>query len=115
MARVVALPLAPLLVWQGRRVRRDTPRLPEAPGEREGAVLRWRGRGDDAIAGGAGPIGREQSRPRQVVRILLRVWVILGRLWSQWHGLFFPGGSGQASRPIGAWDFGARVDVLDTP
>jgi len=33
-----ALPLAPLLVWQGRRVRRDTPKLPEAAGEREGRV-----------------------------------------------------------------------------
>jgi lysophospholipase L1-like esterase len=33
-----ALPLAPLLVWQGRRVRRDTPKLPEAEGEREGRV-----------------------------------------------------------------------------
>jgi lysophospholipase L1-like esterase len=33
-----ALPLAPLLVWQGRRVRRDTPKLPEAEGPREGRV-----------------------------------------------------------------------------
>jgi lysophospholipase L1-like esterase len=33
-----ALPLAPLLVWQGRRVRRDTPKLPEAEGAREGRV-----------------------------------------------------------------------------
>jgi len=33
-----ALPLAPLLLWQGRRVRRDTPKLPEAAGERAGRV-----------------------------------------------------------------------------
>jgi lysophospholipase L1-like esterase len=36
LGRAVALPLAPLLVWQGRRVRRDTPKLPEAAGPREG-------------------------------------------------------------------------------
>jgi lysophospholipase L1-like esterase len=34
--RALALPLAPVLIWQGRRVRRDTPRLPEADGPREG-------------------------------------------------------------------------------
>ncbi|MFN8837365.1 MAG: SGNH/GDSL hydrolase family protein [Burkholderiales bacterium] len=33
-----ALPIAPLLLWQGRRVRRDTPKLPEADGPREGVV-----------------------------------------------------------------------------
>lgn len=33
-----ALPIAPLLLWQGRRVRRDTPKLPEAEGPREGVV-----------------------------------------------------------------------------
>jgi lysophospholipase L1-like esterase len=36
LGRAVALPLAPLLLWQGRRVRRDTPKLPEAAGPREG-------------------------------------------------------------------------------
>jgi len=34
--RALALPLAPVLIWQGRRVRRDTPKLPEAEGPREG-------------------------------------------------------------------------------
>lgn len=34
--RALALPLAPVLIWQGRRVRRDTPKLPEADGPREG-------------------------------------------------------------------------------
>jgi len=35
---VAALPLAPLLLWQGRRVRRDTPKLPEADGPRSGVA-----------------------------------------------------------------------------
>ncbi len=35
-SRAVALPLAPVLLWQGRRVRRDTPKLPEAAGPRHG-------------------------------------------------------------------------------
>lgn len=34
----LAAPLAPLLIWQGRRVRRRTPKLPEAVGDREGCV-----------------------------------------------------------------------------
>lgn len=51
------LTLAPLLVWQGRRVRRDTPRLPEAEGARagrtpgDGAPLRLLVAGDSAAAG----------------------------------------------------------------
>jgi lysophospholipase L1-like esterase len=36
LGRALALPLAPVLIWQGRRVRRDTPKLPEACGPREG-------------------------------------------------------------------------------
>jgi lysophospholipase L1-like esterase len=38
LGRAVALPLAPLLLWQGRRVRRDTLKLPEAVGVRSGAM-----------------------------------------------------------------------------
>ncbi|HYF60078.1 MAG TPA: SGNH/GDSL hydrolase family protein [Burkholderiaceae bacterium] len=38
IGRAVALPIAPLLIWQGRRVRRVVPRLPEAEGPREGTV-----------------------------------------------------------------------------
>jgi lysophospholipase L1-like esterase len=38
LGRAVALPLAPLLILQGRRVRRDTPKLPEADGERAGTL-----------------------------------------------------------------------------
>lgn len=36
LGRALALPLAPVLIWQGRRVRRDTPKLPEAWGPRAG-------------------------------------------------------------------------------
>jgi lysophospholipase L1-like esterase len=38
LGRAMAIPIAPLLMWQGRRVRRLTPRLPEAAGEREGVA-----------------------------------------------------------------------------
>lgn len=40
LSRALALPLAPLLLWQGRRVRRDTPLLPEASGARTGGAAR---------------------------------------------------------------------------
>lgn len=36
LGRALALPLAPVLIWQGRRVRRDTLKLPEADGPRTG-------------------------------------------------------------------------------
>jgi len=36
LGRALALPLAPVLIWQGRKVRRDTPKLPEACGPRAG-------------------------------------------------------------------------------
>ena len=54
--RLALVPLAPLLVVQGRRVRRVTPRLPEAPGERAGVAgsgppLRLLVVGDSAAAG----------------------------------------------------------------
>ncbi len=35
---IATLALAPWLIWQGRRVRRDTPRLPEPEGARYGVV-----------------------------------------------------------------------------
>ncbi|MDP2228367.1 MAG: SGNH/GDSL hydrolase family protein [Moraxellaceae bacterium] len=52
----VTLILAPLLLWQGRQVRRITPRLPEAAGERDGRAgngtpLRLLIAGDSAAAG----------------------------------------------------------------
>lgn len=50
------LALAPVLVWQGRRTRATTPRLPEAPGPRSGLTgdgppLRLLIAGDSAAAG----------------------------------------------------------------
>lgn len=53
---LLTLLLAPLLMYQGKRVRRVTPRLPEAPGERQGKVgagqpLRVLILGDSAAAG----------------------------------------------------------------
>lgn len=47
--RLATLPLAPVLLVQGRRVRRVTPRLPEAAGAREG-VVRPDDRGSSAVA-----------------------------------------------------------------
>jgi lysophospholipase L1-like esterase len=43
VGRLLALPLAPLLLWQGRRVRRDTPTLAEAEGDRDGWMMPARG------------------------------------------------------------------------
>ncbi len=53
---LLTLLLAPLLIYQGKRVRRVTPRLPEAPGERHGCAgsgepLRILILGDSAAAG----------------------------------------------------------------
>ena len=53
---VSTVALAPLLFWQGRRVRAEVPRLPEPEGERSGiagtgAVLRVLVVGDSAAAG----------------------------------------------------------------
>jgi lysophospholipase L1-like esterase len=83
MARLVALPLAPLLVWQGRRVRRDTPRLPEAPGEREGVAGAGRpGRplrllivGDSSAAG----VGAATQREALSGQLLERLDAVLDR------------------------------------
>ncbi len=36
LPEIIALPLLPVLIWQGRRTRARTPRLPEASGERNG-------------------------------------------------------------------------------
>ncbi len=53
---LVTAALAPLLLWQGRHVRRVTPRLPEAAGPRAGTTghgppLRLLVLGDSAAAG----------------------------------------------------------------
>ncbi len=54
--QLVTLSLAPLLILQGKRVRRDTPKLPEPHGERSGSLgegkeLRLLIAGDSAAAG----------------------------------------------------------------
>lgn len=60
LADLTLVGLAPLLVAQGRRVRRDTPRLPEPPGDRqgtrgEGTPLSLLILGDSAAAGVGAP------------------------------------------------------------
>lgn len=62
---LLTLVLAPLLMYQGKRVRRVTPRLPEAPGERQGQAgtgqpLRLLILGDSAAAG-VGIAGQQQA------------------------------------------------------
>lgn len=62
MHPMLTILLGPALLWQGQRVRRGTPRLPEAPGKREGvkgqgAPLRLLILGDSAAAG----VGVEQQ------------------------------------------------------
>ena len=63
--------LAPLLLWQGRRVRRVTPRLPEPAGPRagvagQGAPLRLLVLGDSAAAG----VGVARQRDALTGRLL---------------------------------------------
>lgn len=61
---LVTAALAPLLLWQGRQVRRVTPRLPEAEGPRtgsagQGPLLRLLVLGDSAAAGVGVPSQQE--------------------------------------------------------
>lgn len=76
MQKLLFLAAAPLLLWQGRRVRATTPRLPEAAGERSGgtsqpSVLRVLLLGDSAIAG-VGCDTQEQAVTGQLLRRLER-------------------------------------------
>ena len=72
-----ALPLAPELLWQGRRVRRDTPKLPEAAGPREGLAgadrigrpLRLLIVGDSSAAGVGAAVQDEALSGRLVGRL----------------------------------------------
>lgn len=74
VADVALVGLAPLLVAQGRRVRRDTPRLPEPPGERHGT----RGEGPplsllilgDSAAAGVGAPTQDAALLGQLVNLL---------------------------------------------
>ncbi|MYN02242.1 SGNH/GDSL hydrolase family protein [Pseudoduganella sp. DS3] len=76
---MLALPLLPLLMLQGRRTRARTPRLPEAPGARHGvlvgaapgAPLRVLGLGESPVAG-VGVARQEQAITAQFARALAR-------------------------------------------
>jgi lysophospholipase L1-like esterase len=82
--------LAPVLVAQGRRVRRTTPRLPEAPGPRTGEAA---GRGapvrllvlGESTAAGVGAADHQEGLAGQVARGLAAAsgrpvhWRVLGR------------------------------------
>lgn len=87
-----ALPLAPLLVWQGRRVRRDTPKLPEAAGprgatlgaDRPGRPLRLLIVGDSSAAGVGAAVQDEALAGRLAERVSPCIgrpleWVLLAR------------------------------------
>jgi lysophospholipase L1-like esterase len=85
--RLLALALAPLLVVQGRRVRRTTPRLPEPAGERAGvagagAPLRLLVLGDSAAAGVGAASQADALTGRLVARLAARHtvrWTLLAR------------------------------------
>jgi lysophospholipase L1-like esterase len=76
-----ALPIAPLLLWQGRRVRRDTPKLPEAEGPRDGVAGAGRsGRplrllivGDSSAAGVGAAVQDEALAGRLAERLAPRL------------------------------------------
>lgn len=103
-ASTATLLLAPVLALQGRRVRRTTPRLPEAPGARQGIVP---GAGDplhlltigESTAAGVGASSHDDALGGQVARALAArtgravAWRVLGR--------------------NGATAFATRTDLLD--
>jgi lysophospholipase L1-like esterase len=79
VALAAALPLAPLLVWQGRRVRRVVPKLPEADGPRHGAVGEDRGGPavrllvfGDSSAAGVGASVQDEALAGRLAAALLR-------------------------------------------
>lgn len=81
--------LAPVLIMQGKSVRRHTPRLPEASGAREGEIhgevpaLRVLICGDSAAAG-VGVEGQQQALAGQVVRELQRRFPRRNIAWKLW-------------------------------
>lgn len=89
-ASAASLALLPVLVVQGRRVRRDTPRVPEAPGPREGvadgagAPLRLLVVGESTAAG-VGAASHDEAVTGQTARVLAArtgravAWRVLGR------------------------------------
>lgn len=90
LASAASLVLLPALAVEGRRVRRDTPRLPEAAGPREGVVpgadppLRLLVLGESTAAGvGAGDhgaaLGGQVSRALSAATGRAVAWRVLGR------------------------------------
>jgi lysophospholipase L1-like esterase len=92
LARALAVPLAPLLLRQGRRVRRDTPALPEAAGERSGrAALSRPGRPlrllilGDSSAAGVGAATQDEALAGRLAQRLAAVvegplhWTLVAR------------------------------------
>lgn len=80
----ITLGLAPVLITQGRRVRRDTPQLPEAAGERSGLVgngtsLRLLIVGDSAAAG-VGATHQSEALAGQLVATLSEKCSVTWRL-----------------------------------
>lgn len=86
---LVKLLLAPLLIWQGKQVRKHTPRLPEASGAREGEIhgemppLRVLICGDSAAAG-VGVSGQHQALSGQLIRELQRCYPQRAITWKLW-------------------------------
>lgn len=84
---LLTLLLAPLLMYQGKRVRRVTPRLPEAPGERRGEVgtgtpLRLLILGDSAAAG-VGIATQQQALSGCLTQALAPQWQVQWQLLAQ--------------------------------
>ncbi|RZQ55668.1 hypothetical protein CWI82_09845 [Pseudidiomarina tainanensis] len=84
--------LAPLLIWQGRQVRKNTLRLPEAAGEREGARkssicgksnhIRLLILGDSAAAG-VGCDTQDEAVCGQLVARAAQTYSVDWQLWAQ--------------------------------
>jgi lysophospholipase L1-like esterase len=84
---LLTLLLAPLLMYQGKRVRRVTPRLPEAPGERYGEVgtgkpLQLLILGDSAAAG-VGIASQRQALSGCLAQALAPHWQVKWQLLAQ--------------------------------
>src|SRR5690554_4997017 len=87
MGKLMQLLLAPWLIWQGRKVRKNTLRLPEAAGPREGqqgsgTPLRLLVLGDSAAAG-VGCETQQQALTGQLVSILAPQHQLVWQLWAQ--------------------------------
>ncbi|WP_339878041.1 SGNH/GDSL hydrolase family protein [Pseudidiomarina gelatinasegens] len=87
MKKLLMLVLAPILLWQGKRVRRTTVRLPEASGKRAGVMgagksLRLLVLGDSAAAG-VGCATQAEAVTGQLVQRLAETYRVSWELWAQ--------------------------------